>query len=268
MDILTFPNIKSYSMNTKPKINVVIPMAGLGKRFSDAGYSLPKPLLPLGDKTMIEAVIDNLFCTPTGGYNAEFFFTFVINKTQVDPEEVFTAINKRLPYATCYKTVVIDYLPDGPAESALLGVETTDIQSPLIVTNCDQIIEDWNYNTFKNFCEVNDADGVLGTFHSSSPKNSYVKLSDSNEVIDVKEKEVISNIATNGFHWWKKGLYFIESVNQMKKNEDTVNGEYYVAPSFNYMIKGGMKVMPFAFNMHYPIGTPKDYEVYKSSRNL
>jgi dTDP-glucose pyrophosphorylase len=84
----------------------------------------------------------------------------------------------------------------------------------------------------------------------------------------VKEKEVISNVATNGFHWWKKGVFFVESVNQMKRNKDNVNGEYYVAPSYNYMIQRGMKVMPYAFNMHYPIGTPKDYETYKKLRGL
>lgn len=244
------------------KINVVIPMAGLGKRFSDCGYKLPKPFLPLGNKTMIECVIDNL---NQSGHHY-FYFTFVINMNQIDVGE-FEDKLKKIPNLN-YQIVFIDFLPQGPAESALLGVEKTDISLPLIITNCDQIIEDYNFELFSKFCKVNAVDGVLGTFHSSSPKNSYVKLSDTNEVIDVKEKEVISNVATNGFHWWKRGLYFIESVNQMRRNEDTVNGELFVAPSFNYMIKSGMKVMPFHFNLHYPIGTPTDYESYKKLKNL
>lgn len=246
------------------KINIVIPMAGLGKRFSDCGYRLPKPFLPLGHKTMIESVVANI---QKGMAISDFYFTFIINKNQLNEDDVFKAIQKQI-LSTNFQIITIDYVPQGPAESALVGVEKTNIQEQLIITNCDQIIEDWNFDIFSKFCEINEADGVLGTFHSSSPKNSYVKLSDTNEVIDVKEKEVISNIATNGFHWWKRGLYFVESVNQMKRNNDTVNGEYYVAPSYNYMIQRGMKVMPFAFNMHYPIGTPKDYEAYKASRNL
>lgn len=244
------------------KINVVIPMAGLGKRFSDCGYTLPKPFLPLGNKTMIECVIDNL----NQSDDHYFYFTFVINMNQIDVGE-FEDKLKKIPNLN-YQIVFIDFLPQGPAESALLGVEKTDISLPLIITNCDQIIEDYNFELFNKFCKVNDAEGVLGTFHSSSPKNSYVKLNDSNDVIDVKEKEVISNVATNGFHWWKKGAFFTTSVNQMKRNGDTVNGEYYVAPSYNYLIQRGMKVMPYSFNMHYPIGTPKDYEHYKSTRNL
>jgi len=248
------------------KINIVIPMAGLGKRFSDCGYKLPKPFLPLGNKTMIEYVIANLNQVNQFSHHS-FFFTFIVNRKQLDITEFESKLNKIFNRSD-YQIIDIDYVPQGPADSSLIGVVQTDIQLPLIITNCDQIIEDYNFALLEKFCEINAVDGVLGTFHSSSPKNSYVKLSDSNEVIDVREKEVISNVATNGFHWWKKGLYFVESVNQMKRNNDTVNGEYYVAPSYNYMIQRGMKVMPYAFNMHYPIGTPKDYEAYKAARHL
>ncbi len=233
-------------------------MAGTGKRFFECGYKLPKPFLPLGNKTMIETVVDNL-------NNHQFYFTFVINNKQLNIAELSNKINK---ITSNFQIVEIDYTPQGPAESSLIGVEKTDIKLPLIITNCDQIIEDFNFNYFENFCNHTNADGILGVFHSCSPKNSYVKLSDNNEVINVKEKEVISNVATNGFHWWKKGLYFVESVNQMKRNQDTVNGEYYVSKSYNYMIQRGMKVVPFWYNMHFPIGTPIDYEAYKNSRNL
>ena len=247
------------------KINIVIPMAGLGKRFSDAGYKLPKPFLPLGNKTMIEQVILNLNqCNQFSRH--KFYFTFIVNMNQLDIGEFENKLKGLALHD--YQIVFIDFVPKGPADSALIGVEKTDISLPLIITNCDQIIEDYNFELFQKFCDVNDAEGVLGTFHSSSPKNSYVRLSDSNDVIDVKEKEVISNVATNGFHWWKRGAFFTTSVNQMKRNNDTVNGEYYVAPSYNYLIQRGMKVLPYYFNMHYPIGTPKDYETYKKSRNL
>lgn len=249
------------------KTNIVIPMAGLGKRFSDCGYELPKPFLPLGNFTMIEAVVNNLIGVNGRNFSSPFYFTFIVNSKQLNIDDLTNKLNRILTPKD-YQIVEVDYTPQGPAESALIGVVKTDIQSPLIITNCDQIIEDFTPELFNRFCEINNLDGAVGTFHSCSPKNSYVKLSDSNEVIDVKEKEVISNVATNGLHWWRKGLYFVESVNQMKRNKDVVNGEYYVAPSYNYMIQRGMKVMPYAFNMHYPIGTPKDYETYKKSRNL
>lgn len=240
------------------KINVVIPMAGLGSRFSNNGYSLPKPFLPLGGRTMLGAVVDNL-------YDPRFFFTFIINKNQLSPEQVSENI---AAITGNFSLVEIDYLPAGPAASSALALPHIDPQLPLIITNCDQIIDDFSADTFLRFCNINEVDGVLGVFHSRSPKNSYVKLSDDNKVIDVKEKKVISNVATNGFHWWKKALYFDESYSQMKANKDTVNDEYYVAPSYNYLVQRGMNVMPYWFNLHYPIGTPNDYEAYRRLKNL
>lgn len=240
--------------------NVIIPMAGLGKRFLDCGYKQPKPLLSLGKQTMIETVVKNL-------YHPSFNFTFIVNVNQIEPSELRDSLSKISPTVK-FQIIETGYTPNGPAESAMLGIIETNYKKSLIITNCDQIIEDFNFDYFSNFCNTNKLDGALGVFSSYSPKNSYVRVSDNNEVIEVKEKEVISRIATNGLHWWKTGQYFIDSFEQMKSNDDKVNGEFYIAPSFNYMIKRGMKVMPYYFNLHYPIGIPADYESYKKLRNL
>ena len=236
------------------KVNVLIPMAGVGKRFTDAGYTLPKPLLPLGNKTMIEAVVENL-SDPT------FNFIFVINNEQIEQ----SAIQKILPNITL---IEVAGTPQGPAMSCMCASSLINNDDRLIITNCDQIIEDFSYNSLKNFCDYNKVDGVVGTFHSASPKNSYIKVNDDNEIIEIREKQVISSTATNGLHYWTHGKYFVESLGQMIGNRDTVNNEYYVAPSYNYMIKRGMTVKPFHYNMHFPIGTPQDYENYKKNRNL
>jgi hypothetical protein len=154
----------------------------------------------------------------------------------------------------------IDYITDGPATTCSLTRDEIDMDSELIITNCDQIIKDWNQASFLDFAR--DYDGVLGCFISQSPKNSYVMLNDENLVIKIREKEVISNLATNGLHYWKKARYFFDSYDSMKSRSDTVNGEYYVAPSYNYMIEKGMKIGIFMFNQHFPIGTPEDLKKY------
>lgn len=239
---------------TSKRVNVLIPMAGGGRRFMDAGYTLPKPLLPLGNKTMIEAVVANLS-------TLDFNFIFVINNEQLEPDKV----RNLLPMATI---VEVAGIPQGPAMSCMCASTFINNDDRLIITNCDQIIEDFNYPQLESFCSFHGVDGVVGAFHSASPKNSYVKVNDDNEVIEIREKQVISSIATNGLHYWTRGKYFVESVGQMVGNRDMVNNEYYVAPSYNYMIRRGMKVMPFWYNMHFPIGTPMDYENYKRIRNL
>lgn len=233
-------------------------MAGLGKRFSDCGYNLPKPLLPLGNKTMIEAVLNNL------NYD-EFHFTVIVNRNQVSPEKIM-ACGKIV--TNNFSIVDIDYVPKGPADSASLALPYIDPELPLVITNCDQMIEDFDAKTFLKFCSVTQADGVVGVFHSSSPKNSYVCLDSNGEIIEVKEKEVISNIATNGFHWWRRAAFFSDSLSKMKQNNQELNGEFYVAPSYNNLAQSGMKILPYWFNLHYPIGTPRDYEHYKTLKKI
>jgi uncharacterized membrane protein len=114
-----------------------------------------------------------------------------------------------------------------------------------------------------SFSEKNLAEGVIGTFYSNSPKNSYVRLNDEGLITQVREKEVISNYATNGLHFWSKGSYFFDSCDEMFSRNDRVNNEFYVGPSYNYMINKGMKVVQYFFNEHFPIGIPQDLEKFK-----
>ena len=134
----------------------------------------------------------------------------------------------------------------------------------MIIVNCDQIIRDFNISNFLEFVEVNQADGVLGAFISSSKKNSYMKLDANGEVIELKEKIVISNIATNGLHFWKNGLDFISSASEMINNNERYNNEFYIAPTYNYLINRGKKILPYFYNLHMPIGTPEDLKKYEN----
>lgn len=227
-------------------------MAGKSQRFFDAGYTVPKALLPLGHTSMIHAVLWNLRCE-----NADY--TIIINTNQITKDQLcLLDVN----------VIEIDYVPSGPACSALLAREYVNNDIPLIVTNCDQIIEDLDMELFLSYCETNNLDGCLGTFHSTSPKNSYVRVNEKNEIIELREKQVISNTATNGFHYWKSGSLFVKSTEELISSGKTVNGEYFVSETFNNLIADGKKLMPFQFNLHFPIGTPQDYESYKTLRNL
>jgi hypothetical protein len=62
-----------------------------------------------------------------------------------------------------------------------------------------------------------------------------------------------------------KGKHFVESAKAMVEAGDTHNQEYYVAPSYNYLIKDGKKILPFFYNLHFPIGTPEDLEFYQET---
>jgi dTDP-glucose pyrophosphorylase len=234
------------------KTNILIPMAGRGSRFCKKGYTEPKPLIDVIGSPMIEAVIKNL-------YNKNVNFIFILNKNQDKLNQITNIITKCVNDP---KIIYTDKITDGPACTALLAKKYISEDS-LIIANCDQIIVDYNYETLIKFCKKNKTDGIIGSFISTSNKNSYVKLSPNGEVTEVKEKIVISNIATNGLHFWKNGHDFINSAEEMIKNNERYKNEFYIAPSYNYMIKDGKRVLPFFYNLHYPIGTPKDLKKYR-----
>ena len=91
-----------------------------------------------------------------------------------------------------------------------------------------------------------------------------MKLDPHGEVTEIKEKIVISNIATNGLHFWKNGKDFVYSAKEMINAEERYNNEFYIAPSYNYLIKTNKKILPYFYNLHFPIGTPEDLKIYQN----
>jgi NDP-sugar pyrophosphorylase family protein len=235
------------------KINLVIPLGGAGSRFSSKGYKEYKPFIEVGSgKSMIRSVIDNL-------YHQDLNFIFIINEGQISREDFIYHLRYDPIDPIVFTTPT---LTDGPASSVLLAKEKIDNESPLIVINCDQIIKDFSLNNLVKFAEITEADGILGTFISRSDKNSYVGIDRNGEISTVVEKDVISDIATNGLHYWKKGSDFVSSAERMISKDDRTNGEFYIAPTYNYLIDDGKRVLPYFYNLHFPIGTPEDLEKY------
>lgn len=229
-------------------MKIIIPIAGLGTRFKKRGIA-SKPLALVKGIPMINRVVYNL------GFHE---YCFIINKEDKSKADLIKAI-KQVPKSIFYETEETE-----GAACTVLKAKEFITSSPLMVINCDQIIEDYSNIMLEYFVQKYKPDAVLGVFTSISPKNSYVKLNEKGEITETKEKEVISNIATNGLHYWTNGLDFVKSAEKMITSKDKHNGEYYIAPTFNYMIEEGKKVLPYFYNLHFPIGTPEDLERYES----
>jgi dTDP-glucose pyrophosphorylase len=230
------------------KTTLIIPAAGEGKRFKDAGYTQPKPLIPVNGQPMIRAALDCFWLQDCGDWNFE-----AVVISQKDAGISDGAITN----------IVLNDITCGPACTVLKAKGFFD-NDPLIITNCDQIILDQWVMDMADFARIHNPDVILGCFISTSPKNSYVRLNDEGQIIEVREKEVISNIATNGLHWFRRGSDFVRGAEKMIEADDRVNGEFYIAPSVNYLIAEGLKVMPFFFNLHFPVGTPEDLQKYEA----
>ena len=239
-------------MRHSKRTNILIPLGGAGKRFSDVGYTKPKPFIDVNGESMIKRVIMNL-------YHVEAHFIFIINEENTSPQEFSEHIGD---LDISYSLYSIPKLTEGPACTSLVAKDKIDNEDPLIIINCDQIISDFKLETLWSFCSVNNCDGLLGCFVSSSEKNSYVSLDQNGHVQDVKEKVVISNIATNGLHFWKRGSDFVKYAEEMIEKDIRVNNEFYVCPVFNQAVNDGKKIRTFDIPKMWGLGTPEDLNYY------
>lgn len=224
-------------------------MAGAGSRFPKDQY-LPKPLIDVNGKPMIVRAIESL--------DIKGHYHFIIRQNE------FTSIIKNIISDLVEDPQFIEVLQttEGPACSALLFKDQINNDDELIIANCDQIME-WNSNLF--FHNVRLYDGAIVTYYNDTDKNSYARIDKKGNVIEVREKEVISNVSLNGIHYWNKGKYFVLSAEEMiKRNDRAPNGEFYIAPSYNHMIKLGLNVGIYHIpnEQHHAVGVPVDLEKY------
>jgi dTDP-glucose pyrophosphorylase len=236
-------------------MNILIPIAGLGSRFPN--HSNPKPLINVFGKPMIQAAIDSMAIKGN--------LIFIVRSQHIDRYE----IDKRLKEIYDCKIVSVDYLTEGPACTALLAEHLIDNEEPLVIANCDQIMH-WDSETFKSYCENYPHDGFIVTYFANTNKNSYAKLDKNGFVTNIKEKEIISNVSLNGIHFWKHGSDFVSSAKEMISMDDRApNNEFYIGPSFNYMISKNLKVGIFHIpnEQHWAVGTEEDLDIYTRSNN-
>ena len=236
------------------KLNVLIPMAGAGSRFTQAGYTFPKPLIEVKNKPMIQVVVENL--------NLEANYIYVVQKQHREKYNLDTLLNLITPGC---KIVETDGITEGAACTALLAKEFIDNDNPLFFANSDQFVE-WDSNEFMYKMNETDADGGIVTFTATHPKWSFAKVNEKGFVTEVAEKNPISDIATVGYYFWKHGSDFIKYAEEMILEDIRVNNEFYVCPVFNQAIRAGKKIRTFNTNGMWGLGTPEDLDYFLKNK--
>ena len=236
--------------------NIVVPMAGLGSRFSKVGFKNPKPLIDVLGEPMISLVVKNL--RPSTPHR----FIFICQETHEKEFGLKTYLENIAPGC---QVKLINGITDGAACTVLKASDLIDLNEPLIIANCDQYIEASMDNYLNTWHEKN-LDGYIMTMKAYEDKWSYVKLNNYGEVLEVVEKVVISDEATVGIYNFKKGNDFIVAAKKMIENDLRVNGEFYVAPVYNMLISDGYKVgvhnIGSCDDTMFGLGTPEDLEEY------
>ena len=242
-------NMKSPAWRDE-KLNVLIPMAGAGSRFEQAGYTFPKPLIEVRNKPMIQVVVDNL--------NIKANYIYIVQKKHREKYNLDTLLNLLTP--NC-RIVEVDGLTEGAACTALLAKEFIDNDAPLFFANSDQFVE-WDSNEFMYKMNETNADGGIVTFEATHPKWSFAKIDDKGLVTEVAEKNPISNIATVGYYYWKHGSDFVKYAEQMIDKNIRIKNEFYVCPVFNQAIEDSKEIRTFNVDGMWGLGTPEDLKYY------
>ena len=231
-------------------LTILIPMAGAGSRFQQAGYTFPKPLIDVKGKPMIQVVVDNL--------NIKANYVYVVQKEHREKYNLDTLLNLITPGC---KIVEVDGITEGAACTALLAKEYIDNDNPLFFANSDQFVE-WDSNEFLYKMNETNADGGIVSFRATHPKWSFAKVDEQGLVTEVAEKNPISDIATVGYYYWKKGSDFVKYAEDMIEKDIRVNNEFYVCPVFNQAIEDGKQIRTFDIPKMWGLGTPEDLKYY------
>lgn len=244
-------------------IQFVIPAAGQGSRFSNAGFLEPKPLIPVSSIPMILWVIGNLPLEPGDSIS---IVTQVEHKLDATISNYLKGIDAHIRY------VYLEELTDGAAITVRFAAKELNKQLPLVVINSDQYIPKGIFD----FCEKLRSEpgdfGSILTMSASSNKWSYVGRDSAGEVNSIVEKIAISSEATVGVYGWSSSELFDASVEEMISANFRVNGEFYVAPSFNYLIARGCQIRTLNIGQVtdsvWGLGTPEDLREFLKNPHL
>lgn len=238
-------------------LNIVIPMAGRGSRFVEAGYKDPKPFIKIHNKPLIECVTENI--RPKMDYR----FIYLCLEEHMNKYPVEEILRGMEP--DC-EIVVVDHVTAGAACTVLLAESFIDNDDALMIANSDQfVVTDIN----EYLGNVRD-DGLIMTMWADHPKWSYAKCDENGLVTEVREKEVISNQATVGIYNYAHGKDYVKYAKQMIDKNIRVNGEFYVAPVYNEMIAAGKKIhccdIGSVEKGMFGLGTPEDLELFRLNK--
>lgn len=242
-------------------LNIVVPMAGRGQRFVDAGYRLPKPLLPVHGVPMIRLVIGNL--TP----NRPHRFIFICQREHLEDHGLAEALRAWAPGSA---VIALDGITEGAACTVLSGEELIDDEAPLMIANCDQWvsvpIDDYLAASDVRSADGRSVDGLIMTMTADDPKWSFVGFDAAGRVDRVVEKQPISRTATVGIYNFAEGRRFVSGARAMIREGRRVNGEFYVAPVYNELIADGARIAVYDIGRvgagMYGLGTPADLESF------
>lgn len=233
------------------KINLLVPMAGRGQRFVNMGFHMPKPLVMVDGKHIIDWSFESIDTTL---YN----LIFCVRKDHIGQYNIDEILKNK--FGDDINIVVVDGITDGSVSTCLLAEQYINNDTPLAIYTLDVYFEpsfDWR--------EIPESsDGHILTFKANNPAYSYAKIDNSGLVTETAEKQIISHNAASGIYYYKKGKDFVSYANKMIEQNKRTKGEFYICPLYNLMIDDGKKITISEVDKMHVMGTPEELDFFRN----
>lgn len=238
------------------KIDIVITMGGLGSRFRKMGYAVPKYMIEAKGKTLFEWSIISL-----SGYRENVYqYIFIAMKDELYDAESFIIRKCGELGIETYHVIILDELTDGQATTAMMAQKYWNLQHALLIYNIDTYVEAGEMNS-----AALKGDGFIPCFQAEGNHWSFVRLDDSGRVVEIKEKQRISNYCTLGAYYFKTCQLYKDLYDDYYRcTRELVNGEKYVAPLYDFLLsKGGeVYISDIDPGKVHVLGTPEELQAF------
>jgi len=247
-------------------MKILIPMAGTGNRFVEAGYTKPKPLIDVGGKKIIEYILDM--------FDDEDEIIFICNSNHIkntNMKKVLTSLN---PSAQIFE---IEEHKKGPIYTIMPFLHLIDDEEPVMVCYCDNPFI-WNRKDFNLHVVRNKLDGCILTHTGLHPhtlnstKMAFLKT-DKELMTEIKEKECytdnpMSEHASTGAYYFNMGKIMKECFRHSMDNDVTYNGEHYVTLAYNSLVDRGYRIGFFDTDFVTVFGTPAEVQSFEAWKTV
>ena len=241
-------------------LHVVMPMAGEGSRFANAGWTTPKPLIELNGQPLFKHAISSV-----AAEGIEMKYSFIVRHEHIEKYGIDEGIKSFLPEANIFSVMKTTR---GAVETCLMAESAIADEDAVIVMDCDlefrsvKFIEIIKSILSQSMEEANG--GALVSFTSDQPKYSYAEVGEDGYVVRTAEKEVISNHALCGAYFFSTGKRFKEIAHLLLSEPEFKKTEYYVSLLYNYMLADGEKVQLVSMEEYFSYGTPEELMQFMS----
>ena len=232
-------------------MNIIIPIGGIGQRFKDEGYLMPKPLINVLGKPMIHRVIDSLDID----INDVIYIVYNNHLKEFNFEDLikfyFPKIN--------IKFVSLDYMTKGASETVLSCLNTLDnkeLNNNFLILDCDTFYEDNIIKSYKQSPNKN----LIHYFIDNNPDPifSYIKTDSNNQINEIKEKIKISDKANTGAYGFENGHLLKKYCNKVLN----LKSELYISYVYNEMLKDNIEIYGKEIHKFHCVGTPLQLQIY------